>query len=219
MGRNVPDEKKCPRPDHAAPAHTSTSSSARNHPKRKNERWKKRTIANKKISHLPQNTKTYAATFEDNHTKIAAFFVRFSLLLANVSILRNWVRNSLNLCSLVHLIRPPQIHTPQGLPPGDTSSASQARHLLLGRRLRACAEPRKILPLLKKAPGHAREHALCEDVQTKGLPRARGRVSAGCQWHPRQGTALAVDEVSETFCFSECDLKSTTNQKLKRKSI
>ena len=24
------------------------------------------------------------------------------------------------------------------------------------------------------------------------LPRARGRVSAGCQWHPRQGTAFYI---------------------------
>jgi hypothetical protein len=38
-------------------------------------------------------------------------------------------------CSLIHRAGPPQIQTPQGFPPGGTSSASQARHLLLGRRL------------------------------------------------------------------------------------
>ncbi len=54
--------------------------------------------------------------------------------------------------SLIHRTRPPQIQAPQGFSPGNTSSASQARHLSLGGRLQ-CVQNREIegLSLLKSA--------------------------------------------------------------------
>ena len=74
--------------------------------------------------------------------------------------------------SLIHRTRPPQIQALQGFSPGGTSSASQARSLPLGGRLRS---------VLDRGP--------------KAFPVIGWRASAGCRWHPRQGTASAVDEV------------------------
>jgi hypothetical protein len=69
----------------------------------------------------------------------------------NVLILKQRVRNSLIFYAFFHRTGPSQIDTPQGFPPGGTSSASQARHLLLGRRLQCV-----------------------QNLEIKSLPRARG---------------------------------------------